>query len=113
MDNTIEANRYMILDIINDLVRMRQNLDFMDDSVKGVSQLKNRIKSIYGTLSSHQYEIPYLIGRSYHEGDNMIVTFENNPDLPASTNRIKRVIKPMVSYQGKMIQAAEVIVEYN
>ncbi len=103
----------MILDVINDLVRMRQNLDFMDDSVKGVSQLKNRIKSIFGTLNSNQYEVPDIIGRSYHEGDNMIVTFENNPNLPSSTNRIKRVIKPMVSYQGKMIQAAEVIVEYN
>ena len=108
-----ENNNSMVLDIINDLVRMRQNLDFMDDSVKGVPQLKNRIKSIYGTLSSHQFEIPDLIGKSYHEGGNMIVTFENNPDMQPSTNRIKRVIKPMVSYQGKMIQAAEVIVEYN
>lgn len=113
MGNIADTNIDAILDIINDLVRMRQNLDFMDDSVKGVSQLKNRIKSIYGTLSSHQFEIPDLIGRSYHEGDNMIVTFENNPDMQPSTNRIKRVIKPMVSYQGKMIQAAEVIVEYN
>ena len=68
-----ENNNSMVLDIINDLVRMRQNLDFMDDSVKGVPQLKNRIKSIYGTLSSHQFEIPDLIGKSYHEGDNMIV----------------------------------------
>lgn len=108
-----DKNYSMILDIINDLVRMRQNLDFMDDTAKGVPQLKSRIRSIYSTLSSHQYEIPDLIDRSYHEGDNMIVTFENNPDLQPSTNRIKRVIKPMVSYKGKMIQAAEVIVEYN
>ena len=103
----------MILDIINDLVRMRQNLDFMDDSVKGVSQLKNRIKSIYTTLNSNQYDIPDLVGHSYHEGDNMIGTLELNPELPPATNRIKRVIKPQVSYQGKLIQAAEVIIEYN
>ena len=103
----------MILDIINDLVRMRQNLDFMDDSVKGVSQLKNRIKSIYATLNSNQYDIPDLVGHSYHEGDNMIGTMELNTELPPATNRIKRVIKPQVSYQGKLIQAAEVIIEYN
>ena len=103
----------MILDIINDLVRMRQNLDFMDDSVKGVSQLKNRIKSIYATLNSNQYDIPDLVGHSYHEGDNMIGTLELNPELPTGTNRVKRVIKPQVSYQGKLIQAAEVIIEYN
>jgi hypothetical protein len=106
-------NNSMILDIINDLVRMRQNLDFMDDSVKGVSQLKNRIKSIYTTLNSNQYDIPDLVGHSYHEGDNMIGTLELNPELPPATNRIKRVIKPQVSYQGKLIQAAEVIIEYN
>lgn len=106
-------NNTMILDIINDLVRMRQNLEFMDDSVKGVSQLKNRIKSIYATLNSNQYEIPELVGHSYHEGDNMIGTLELNPELPPATNRIKRVIKPQVSYQGKLIQAAEVIIEYN
>ena len=103
----------MILDIINDVVRMRQNLDFMDDSVKGVSQLKNRVKSIYATLNSNQYDIPDLVGHSYHEGDNMIGTLELNPKLPPATNRIKRVIKPQVSYQGKLIQAAEVIIEYN
>lgn len=106
-------NNSMILDIINDLVRMRQNLDFMDDSVKGVSQLKNRVKSIYATLNSNQYDIPDLVGHSYHEGDNMIGTLELNPELPPATNRIKRVIKPQVSYEGKLIQAAEVIIEYN
>ena len=106
-------NNAMILDIINDLVRMRQNLDFMDDSVKGVSQLKNRVKSIYATLNSNQYDIPDLVGHSYHEGDNMIGTLELNPELPPATNRIKRVIKPQVSYQGKLIQAAELIIEYN
>lgn len=106
-------NNSVILDIINDLVRMRQNLDFMDDSVKGVSQLKNRVKSIYATLNSNQYDIPDLVGHSYHEGDNMIGTLELNPELPPATNRIKRVIKPQVSYQGKLIQAAEVIIEYN
>ena len=106
-------NNTMIIDIINDLVRMRQNLEYMDDSVKGVSQLKNRIKSIYATLNSNQYDIPDLVGHSYHEGDNMIGTLELNPELPPATNRIKRVIKPQVSYQGKLIQAAEVIIEYN
>jgi hypothetical protein len=85
----------------------------MDDSVKGVSQLRNRLKSIFATLNSHQYDVPDLVGRTYHEGDNMIGTLELNTDLPAGTNRIKRVIKPQVSYQGKLIQAAEVVIEYN
>lgn len=106
MCNTISA-------IINDLVRMQQNLDFMDENVKGVTQLKNRMKSVFTTLKSNQYEVADLIGRSYHEGDNMTATFELNETMPTGTNRIKRVIKPQISFQGKMIQAAEVVVEYN
>lgn len=113
MENMVETRHDVILSIINDVIRMQQNLDYMDDSIKGVSQLKNRIKSIYATLISNQYEIPDLVGHSYHEGDNIIGTMELNPELPPSTNRIKRVIKPQVSYQGKLIQAAEVIIEYN
>ena len=113
MENMTVTNHDVILAIINDITRMQQNLEFMDDSVKGVSQLKNRIKSIYATLNSNQYDIPDLVGHSYHEGDNMIGTLELNPELPPATNRIKRVIKPQVSYQGKLIQAAEVIIEYN
>ena len=103
----------IVLSIINDLVRMQQNLDHMDDTVKGVSQLKNRVKSIFATLQSNQYDVPSLIGRTCHEGDNMIATMELNPEMTPGTNRIKRVIKPQVSYQGKIIQAAEVVVEYN
>jgi len=103
----------IVLSIINDLVRMQQNLDYMDDSIKGVSQLKNRLKSVFTTLQSNQYEVPSLVGRSYHEGDNMIGTLELNEEMEPGTNRIKRVIKPQVSYQGKLIQAAEVVIEYN
>lgn len=85
----------------------------MDPTVKGVSQLKNRAKAIWTTLNSKQYEIPDLIGKVYHEGDNIIATMELNEDLEEGTNRIKRVIKPQVSYNGKLIQTAEIVVEYN
>lgn len=113
MDNTNKTDHGVVLSLINDLVRMQQNIGNMDDSVRGVPQLKNRLKSIFATLSSHQYDIPELVGRSYHEGDNMTGTVELNTDLPAGTNRIKRVIRPQVSFRGKLIQAAEVVIEYN
>lgn len=104
----------LVLAVINDLVRMRQNLDNMDDAVKGVSQLRNRIRAIFTTLQSRQYEIPDLLGQSYHDGDNIIVSSaELNEVLPKGTNRIKRVIKPQVSFQGKMIQVANVVIESN
>lgn len=108
-----DVDHSIVLSIINDLVRMQQNLEHMDETTKGVSQLKSRLKSIFTTLKSRQYEVLDLIGHSYHEGDNMIVTLELNEEMASGTNRIKRVLKPQVSYNGKLIQAAEVIIEYN
>lgn len=65
------------------------------------------------TLNSKQYDIPDLLGKVYNEGDNIIATMELNEDMKEGTNRIKRVIRPQVSYKGKLIQAAEVFVEFN
>lgn len=106
-------NHSLILSLINDIVRIQHNIDNMDTSVKGVSQLRNRIKSMLTSLRSHGYEIAELLGCPWHEGDNMIGTMELNEEMEPGTNRIKRVIKPQVSFQGKMIQAAEVVIEYN
>ena len=108
-----EVDHSLALAVVNELTRIQQNLNFMDPTVKGVSQLKNRAKAIWTTLNSKQYEIPELIGKVYHEGDNIIATMELNEDLEEGTNRIKRVIKPQVSYNGKLIQTAEIVVEYN
>ena len=119
MDGVPDANsipstaQSMVLAIINDIVRMQQNLDNMDISVKGVSQLRNRAKSMLATLRSHGYEVAELLGRSWHEGDNIVGTLELNEEMEPGTNRIKRVIRPQISFQGKMIQAAEVVIEYN
>ena len=107
------SDHSLAISFANELVRMQQNLDYMDSAVKGVTQLKNRVKAMLTTLCSKQYEIPDLLGQPFHDGDNIIASMEVNEDLPKGANRIKRVIKPQVLYQGKMIQAAEVVVEFN
>lgn len=112
-NNSEELDHSLVITIANEMARIQQNLNHMDEHVRGVSQLKNRVKAIMTTLNSKQYEITDLLGKSYHEGDNMIATMEYNENLEVGTNRIKRVIKPQVSYAGKIIQQAEVVVEYN
>lgn len=108
-----DQDHSLALAVANELTRIQQNLNFMDPTVKGVSQLKNRAKAIMATLNSKQYDIPDLLGKVYNEGDNIIATMELNEDMKEGTNRIKRVIRPQVSYKGKLIQAAEVFVEFN
>ncbi len=112
-DEIKDQDHSLALAVANELTRIQQNLNFMDPTVKGVSQLKNRAKAIMTTLNSKQYDIPDLLGKVYNEGDNVIATMELNEDMKEGTNRIKRVIRPQVSYKGKLIQAAEVFVEFN
>lgn len=112
-DEIKDQDHSLALAVANELTRIQQDLNFMDPTVKGVSQLKNRAKAIMTTLNSKQYEIPDLLGKVYNEGDNIIATMELNEDMKEGTNRIKRVIRPQVSYKGKLIQAAEVFVEFN
>lgn len=102
-----------VLDIANEIARIEQNLAFMDTKVKGVSNLKNRAAAINDRLKSKGYEIPKLVGEKYIDGNNMKPTMELDEDLPAGTQIIRRVLKPMVIYNGEMIQAAEVVVAYN
>lgn len=102
-----------VLDIANEIARIEQNLAFMDTKVKGVSNLKNRASAINDRLKSKGYEIPKLVGEKYIDGNNMKPTMELDEDLPAGTQIIRRVLKPMVLYKGEMIQAAEVVVAYN
>jgi len=110
---TKETDHSLILSIANEMARIEQNLAFMDPATKGVSQLRNRANAISATLTSKGYEIPNLIGQPYKEGDNMEVVMEEDEDMEPGKMVIRRVNRPCVLYQGKMIQSAKVIVAYN
>lgn len=111
-DNTEEEHK-LVKSIATEVARIEQNLAFMDSKIKGISNLKNRASAIKTTLQARGYEIPSLIGETYHDGDNMDPTMELDEELPIGTQIIRRVMKPMVLYNGKLIQAAEVVVAYN
>lgn len=111
--STSEQDHSLVLSIATEVARIEQNLAFMDTKVKGVSNLKNRASAINATLKAKGYEIPRLVGEKYHDGDNMVPTMELDEELPVGTQIIRRVLKPMVLYNGKMIQAAHVVVAFN
>ncbi len=111
--DNMEEEHKLVLSIATEVVRIEQNLAFMDSKTKGVSNLKNRASAIKATLQSRGYEIPTLIGETYNEGDNMKPTMELDEELPVGSHIIRRVMKPMVLFKGKLIQAAEVVVAYN
>ena len=110
---TTETNHKLAISIANEVARITQNLIHMDSNVKGVSNLKHRVDAILTSLNSQGYDIPELLGKPFNEGYNMIATMEQDDTLEAGVQIIKRVIKPQIMYNGKMIQAAEVVVAYN
>ena len=103
----------LVVAVANEVARIEQNLNNMDASVRGVSNLKNRAAAIIASLNSKGYEIPKLLGEPFHDGYNMDAEMELDENLPVGTQTIKRVIKPQINYEGKMIQAAKVVVAFN
>lgn len=110
---TEETDHSLVLSIANEMMRIEQNLSFMDPKTKGVSQLKNRATAISALLSSKGYDVPKLVNTEYKEGMNYEAVMEEDEDLEPGIMIIKRVTQPCVMFHGKMIQAAKVVVAYN
>jgi hypothetical protein len=108
-----EPDHTLVLKIANEIVRIQQNLNHMDENIKGHKQLSRATQSILNNLQTNGYEIPPLLGTPFDKNQNMIATMELDETLSPGTSVIKRVVKPMVKYNGTMIQAAEVYVGFN
>jgi hypothetical protein len=108
-----EPDHSLVLKIADEITRIQQNLNHMDPSIKGHKQLSRATNAILDNLNANGYEIPPLLGVSFDDNYNMIATMEMDENLEPGTKKIKRVVKPMVKYNGVMIQAAEVYVAFN
>lgn len=108
-----ETDHSLVLKIANEIIRIQQNLDHMDESIKGHKQLSRATQSILNNLKTEGYDIPPLLGTPFDKNLNMIATMELDDSLAQGTSIIKRVVKPMVKFNGTMIQAAEVYVGFN
>lgn len=108
-----ELDHSLILSIANEMARIDQNLTHMDPKTKGVSQLRNRSKAISQALAAKGYTIASLVGTEYKEGANMEVEMEEDESIEVGKMIVRRVLRPCVLYNGKMIQAAKVVVAFN
>ncbi|MDD2230000.1 MAG: hypothetical protein PHY48_11365 [Candidatus Cloacimonetes bacterium] len=108
-----ELDHSLVLKIANEITRIQQNLNHMDHSIRGHKQLSRATSAILDNLNANAYEIPQLIGMPFDDNDNMIATMELDESIDPGQRIIKRVVKPMVKYNGTMIQAAEIFVAFN
>jgi hypothetical protein len=108
-----EKDHSLVLKVADEVTRILMNLEVMDKEIKGYKHLKKYSESILDNLKAYGYEIPQLIGMHYNSGMNMIATLEFDESVEAGKQIIKRIIKPQVNFEGKMIQAAKVTVAFN
>lgn len=108
-----EKDHSLVLKVADEVTRILMNLDVMDKEIKGYKQLKKYSESILDNLKAYGYEIPELIGVNYNSGMNMVATLEFDESIESGKQIIKRIIKPQVNFEGKMIQAAKVTVAFN
>lgn len=108
-----EKDHSLVLKVADEVTRILMNLEVMDKEIKGYKQLKKYSESILDNLKAYGYEIPQLIGMNYNSGMNMVATLEFDETIESGKQVIKRIIKPQVNFEGKMIQAAKVTVAFN
>jgi ribosomal protein S20 len=108
-----EKDHSLVLKVADEVTRILMNLEVMDKSIKGYKHLKKYSESILDNLKAYGYEIPQLIGQNYNSGMNMVATLEFDDTIEEGKQIIKRIIKPQVNFDKKMIQAAKVIVAFN
>ncbi|MGV9003249.1 hypothetical protein [Flavobacterium sp.] len=108
-----EKDHSLVLKVADEVTRILMNLEVMDKEIKGYKQLKKYSESILDNLKAYGYEIPQLIGVNYNSGMNMVATLEFDESVESGKQIIKRIVKPQVNFDGKMIQAAKVTVAFN
>ena len=108
-----EKDHSLVLKVADEVTRILMNLEVMDKNIKGYKHLKKYSASILDNLKAYGYEIPQLIGQNYNSGMNMVATMEFDDSIEEGKQIIKRIIKPQINYNNKVIQTAKVIVAYN
>lgn len=108
-----EKDHSLVLKVADEVTRILMNLEVMDKEIKGYKHLKKYSESILDNLKAYGYEIPQLIGMNYNSGMNMDAKLELDESVEIGKQIIKRIIKPQVNFEGKMIQAAKVTVAFN
>ena len=108
-----EKDHSLVLKVADEVTRILMNLEVMDKDIKGYKHLKKYSESILDNLKAYGYEIPQLIGMNYNSGMNMVATLEFDESVESGKQIIKRIIKPQVNFEGKVIQTAKVTVAFN
>ena len=105
----IEPDHSLALKLANQINVMENNLNRMDQDVKGLKTLRKSISTLKDNLIANGYEMPELLGKPFNDKMKVIVT-STIPDenFEKDAEVITKVLIPQVNYNDKMIQTAQI-----
>lgn len=106
--NLAKDDHSLPLKVADEVVRIQNYLSYIDPALKGVKHLGASVKRLEDYLLTRGYEIPALLGRDYDDGMKVVANFKSDENLKPGEQKITRIIKPQVNFNGEMIQAAEI-----
>lgn len=109
---SFEIDHSLALKVADEIVKMQMNLLHMDNKVRGHKQLTIAVTNVFDNFKANGYEIVDLLNKPYKEGMNMQATMEPDSSLKEGEQIIRRIIKPEIHFNNKIIQHAQVIVAY-
>jgi hypothetical protein len=109
---TNEIDHSLALKVADEIVKMQMNLVHMDSKVRGHKQLSIAVTNVFDNFKANGYDIVDLLNKPYNDGMNMDASKEPDPALNEGEQVIRRIIKPEIHHNKKMIQKAQVIVAY-
>lgn len=108
-----EIDHSLVLKIADEIAKIENNLAKMDKEIKGYKNLQRAIDRIKNNLKAKGYEIVDLIGTEYNEGMPFEARFVPDENIEEGKRIITGITKLQVNYNGKMIQAASIVVSQN
>lgn len=96
------------INLADEINRMRKRFARMPADTKGIKPLEKTLERLERGLDERGYETADLLGEPYIEGMVVKPRFVSDESLPAGEQRITNIIKPQVSYGGKVVQVAEI-----
>lgn len=113
LDMAKAPDHSLVLELVNEVARIEGNLSKMDSSVRGYKQLVQAKDRMLSDVQAHGYEVISLIGQDYNDGMPFQTRFVPDDTLPDGKRIITGMSKMQVNYEGKMIQAAQIVVSQN
>lgn len=104
-----EPDHSLALKLSGQINIMENNLNRMDQTVKGIKPLRKALENLKDNLAANGYEMPVLLGKQFHQGMKIIVVGKFPDDTLAKGEEIiTKVLIPQVNYNDKMIQTAQI-----